>query len=79
MAPCVHLLLLITKPLPLQITAAAGEEGYLYNIGLLVVEVEKLYMLENGQLNMLFSFPEHLARSQTNKDCLKPLLAKDSV
>ena len=79
MAPCVHLLLLIAKPLPLQITAAAGEEGYLYNIGLLVVEVEKPYMLENGQLNMLFSFPEHLARSQTNEDCLKPLLAKDSV
>ena len=75
-APCAHLLLL--KPLPLQITAAAEEED-LYSIGLRLVEVEKLYLDENLQFDMLFSFPEQLAPYQTIGVCLESELANDPV
>ena len=77
MAACEHLPLLITEPLPLQITAAAEYRGYLYNIGLLVVEVEKLYLVENVQFDKLFSYPVQLAPCQTIGECLESELAND--
>ena len=74
MAPCAHLLLL--KSLPLQITAAAEEED-LCSIGLLLVEVDKLYLDENLQFDMLFSYPKHINLCQTIGDCMESKLAND--
>ena len=44
-----------------------------------MVEVEKLYLFENVQFDMLFSYPEHLARYHTNGICRESELAKDSI
>ena len=44
-----------------------------------MVEVEILYLDENLQFDMLFSYPEQLNLCQTIGDCLESKLANDPV